>query len=274
MFFNLIIAGLVVLAIALAILWQQRQQRRADAALIKSPGSHRQAVSGSQSGLPLVHQVADLLEAQYQLAGPHFRKELGELYPELRMAFRQSLQMGLMRYVPMFWGQPLSGPLVPSVALQVALDVYGIPFPAHTTLHQAIEAIEGLLRRKRVFLQLVLTTSQGHTQWVFRHKDDELAVWPLEGMAPDNTLNRHYRDLLVQYLNQALQAMALATPLVCQWHTPVSEMPPTTPLGFNETPWLLMVPPYQTIPGFAPIFAPLEQNLLPLGAMGAPATVG
>lgn len=111
-----------------------------------SPGSKRNPANTN----PIVRKISEKLFGELALPSQEFRWEMGVCYPELTMAFRQSLNFGIIRYTSEIWNQQPSEALMPEIINRLLCNYYGIILPKGYTLNNIQTAMTIYFKQKKM----------------------------------------------------------------------------------------------------------------------------
>jgi hypothetical protein len=142
-----------------------------------SPGS----ALGPAHTNPILKDIASCLFDEIGLPSQEFRRELGVKYPDLAMAFRQSVNFGLIRYTREFWNSEPDASLRISIINRLLCDYYGLVIPRQPTLQQLKDAFAVFFKQKKILYKVNLEPATGLT---ITDKDQQalftLATAPVE----------------------------------------------------------------------------------------------
>lgn len=131
----------VLAALVVVILLRLRRQ----GGLKSSPGAKRNPANAN----PVFKRLSDTLFDELKLPSKAFRQELGVVYPDLAMAFRQSLNLGVTRYSQEYLASPPSEALVPELTNRLLCNYHGFILPCTSSPEQIAEALNTFFRQKK-----------------------------------------------------------------------------------------------------------------------------
>jgi hypothetical protein len=134
----------------------------------------------------LLKSIADTLFEDIGLPSQDFRRELGVKYPELAMAFRQSVNFGLLRYTRQHWDCELDESLKPELLNRLLCDYYGFILPSSFTLEDLKTAIGTYFKQKKIVYKVQVETVENTPILSVTDKDQQ-RLFQL-GTVPDTIL--------------------------------------------------------------------------------------
>lgn len=111
-----------------------------------SPGSKRNPANTN----PIVRQISERLFEELGLPSQEFRREMGVCYPQLAMAFRQSLNFGIIRYTSEIWNEQPSEALMPEIINRLLCNYYGLILPKAYTPEDIKAAVTTYFKQKKM----------------------------------------------------------------------------------------------------------------------------
>lgn len=108
-----------------------------------------------QSGGPIpsdgvLRMISGRLTGELALPGKEFRQEMGTLYPDLAMAFRQSMNFGLMRYAAEKMNCPLNEEHMPDIINRLLCEYYGFILPRDFSPEDLASALRAYYKQKKI----------------------------------------------------------------------------------------------------------------------------
>lgn len=113
--------------------------------LKSSPGSKRNPANAN----PIFRRLSETLFDELALPSKDFRQELGVVYPDLAMAFRQSLNLGVTRYSQAYLDSVPTEALVPEITNRLLCNYYGFILPHASTPEQIGDVLNTFFRQKK-----------------------------------------------------------------------------------------------------------------------------
>jgi hypothetical protein len=157
---------LVPVAFFLVLFLRFQRRKKTDA----SPG----AKPGPAQTNPLLKQVADRLFDDLGLPSQEFRRELGVKYPELAMAFRQSVNFGLIRYTRQHWHREPDAAMQADLLNRLLCDYYGIILPANCTLEDVQNALSIYFKQKKMLYKVRMESTERSPALIVTDRDQAL----------------------------------------------------------------------------------------------------
>ncbi|MCE3233927.1 MAG: hypothetical protein K0Q50_107 [Vampirovibrio sp.] len=147
-----------------------------------SPGSKRNPANTN----PIVRQISETLFDELALPSQEFRREMGVCYPELAMAFRQSLNFGIIRYTSEVWNQQPSEALMPEMINRLLCNYFGIILPKGYVLDDVKAAITTYFKQKKMLNKVEVTGTDVDTTLRILEKDQVVySAGPLPASMPE-----------------------------------------------------------------------------------------
>lgn len=161
-----IIIAVVIVATAAYLLATKKK------GTVKSPGSFRKPTEKNS----VINQITTILLDDFELESAEFRKVLGYLYPDFKMALRQSIQLGLARYANHHWSTTeLTEEIIPKLVHQIVVDYYGFTVPRNFNGEQFTEIFNKTFKTKVKPYRSQLVWPEGNRAFQFLEKETLLA---------------------------------------------------------------------------------------------------
>ena len=177
LFFLYFVPLCFLLPICFFLIWFLISKRKK---LQTSPG----AAVGATHTNPILKDISSRLFDDIGLPSQDFRRELGVKYPDLAMAFRQSLNFGLIRYTKQFWKSEPDPSIMASIINRLLCDYDGIIVPRQTTLADLKDAFATFFKQKKLLYKVNLETTENRD--VLTITDKNQIIYTLEA-APFST---------------------------------------------------------------------------------------